>query len=153
MIGNPGDKLVWVKIWDDCAYDVISDSDATPDLTWVVEEFQRRQGILAAQQAIEGKPVTLTAGGPVPVDRYLEEGIEYGKAIQRAMAGGMLPGWPGARARRDHMGTGRDHREIRRRSLPALDGAALHQHGRQGMEEVRPAQGRGEAPGDRRTGE
>jgi hypothetical protein len=79
LIGNPDDLSIWLKIWDDCGYDVISDSDATPDLTWVVGEIQRRQGILAAQQAIEGKPVTMTAGGPVPVDRYLEEGIPYGK--------------------------------------------------------------------------
>jgi hypothetical protein len=79
LIGNPDDLSIWLKVWDDCGYDVISDSDATPDLTWVVEEIQRRQGILAAQQTIEGKPVTVTAGGPVPVDRYLEEGIEYGE--------------------------------------------------------------------------
>jgi hypothetical protein len=83
VLGNPDDKYIWIKIWDDCGYEIISDTDEVPDFSAAVEEIRRQRGRIAAPRAISGRPAAAGAsqadgGELLPTAHYAEHGIPLG---------------------------------------------------------------------------
>ena len=94
--GNPDDKYIWIKIWDDCGYEIISDTDEMPDFSAAVEAIGQQRGRMAAR-TISGRPAAADAsqadgGELLPTAHYAEHGIPLGIQEDRSYRLGDLPG-------------------------------------------------------------
>ena len=81
LIGNPDSKCVWVKIWDDAGYDIISQSDAVPEWPEPVTSLAAPAGGRRRGKKRGRQPSASTAGGDElpPTGMLVAGGIPYGR--------------------------------------------------------------------------
>ena len=80
VLGNPDSRFIWVKIWDDAGYDVISTSQALPDCPESVLELLTSRG---KDTAVSGKhhggAASLNGSGDLPsTPQLVADGIPHG---------------------------------------------------------------------------